>query len=389
MRLKPLATIALTVAIATGLLKLYSRPHFLDVDFQIDRRKHDVNPKLWGVTPKGCLYCIEEVHNKVQVRSYTSDGKGLWLKSLDQPAQDYDSIIASFESSKPQYVALKKHWRNSRTLLLDIQEHGIVAKKVAISPSNLEGTRIIPSDSYVYITGQSGPSDDVCYPTVIQANYVGKRLWKNVASEDIITGPAAVDNNGNLILIGDIGAGVGPFVAKYSAAGRCLWKRETVVPDGTEAIWVGADSEGRVATIFQMHSGIMESSGDDISGRKQDFVLSLYDSNGNLRCETILAHGAWIWIADATMNDKGEFFIVGNRYRTSFLGYPGRHQNAQLIKCTRDGQIVWSHSLGLPRSLIADQIRVDENGGIYIFTVEESSHQSSTVVYKVKDPGSL
>jgi hypothetical protein len=180
------------------------------------------------------------------------------------------------------------------------------------------------------------------------------------------SGPAEVDYEGNLVLISNIGAGVNTFVVKFSAAGKRMWARETEILDGTSAIWVGADQNGRIATIFAIHEGNMVHSGDDMSGRGQDYVLSIYSPAGQLVKSTVLAHGAGLEIRDAAINGKGEIIIVGNRRRTTLMGYPREYKDAQVIKCDANGDVVWTRRVNIPPGCLVRQVAVDKRGDIYV-----------------------
>lgn len=380
--------ITLSIAIFVVVLILQSRRQFIDIVLQIEYRKQDAVPHLLEVTPKGYIYALLETKNGLQSRTYDSTGKLLSLLPVTNPTVDhFDAVIMSSEGLTPTFVSLGKHQPNLRTLRLRMNgDCKVLGKPECVSLEHVdEYFTILPAREAIYMTGSTVVSNSDC-PTVIKMDYSGARLWKKVEwSDDVISGPATSDNNNNLILIGSVGAGVGPYMVKYSANGKRLWKKWTEVLDGTGAIWVQTDRQGRIYTIYALHIGIMAESGDDMSGRKQDYVLSMYSPAGKLLRTTKLSHGAWLDVADAAINRKGEIIAVGNRRKMTLLGYPSGNKNAQLIKCDANGRILWSRTLELPSGYLAQRIELDDRKGIYVIGCSRNANDTEMFVYKVMD----
>ena len=390
MKRRSLVIAILGIAVVATLLLLHSRPRSLDVVWRIEYRRHNATPHMLEVAPEGRIYALQGGQQKLQVQAYGSDGKPLWLAPVGKGAAcNFGAAILSVEESELVYVRLLEPQVTAYTLWATIGRHGEIRwRVVCVGPTDLTPyTTVVPTHKYVYSTGGS-EKDGISYPTAIKMDYTGHRLWKRIETSLAgISGPAAVDDEGNLILIGDVGAGVGPFVVKYSPEGERIWKREAEVLDGTRAIWVQADKRGRAYTIFALHTGIMTESGDDMSGRNQDYVLSTYSPQGKLLSATKLSQGAWLDIVDAAINGGGEVIAVGNRRKTTLQGYPRGNENAQLIKCDADGKIAWSRAVKLPPGNLVHGVRLDDKGGIYLIGSGTKKSDVKGFLYKVADPG--
>ena len=232
MKRRLLVIAILGIVIVAVLLLLRSGSRFLDVVLRIEYRDHDAILHTLEVTPGGRIYALQGFQKGLQLQAYDPDGKPLWLVPVAEgTTRDFGAIIASFEGLKPTYIALTRSRTNPNTLWVAVSRNRKIATKaVHLNPSNLESrVHVVPTQDYAYVTGSTF-TDNLYHPTVIKTDYTGSRLWKRVeTSDDVISGPAVVDSEGNLILTGDIGAGVGSFMVKYSAAGKRMWKRETEV----------------------------------------------------------------------------------------------------------------------------------------------------------------
>ncbi len=371
------------------------QPDFLPVVLKVELTSGIMVPRLMDVDSSGLIYVVEQVRGVLTLQVYDQRGHALWRMRLCGTAHHpIDAIVLSLPGRRPVTAQPTQDQRcNINILWVTVSGDRTLGTKL-LGERNLglfERTQVVPARGYFYITGDTEVDNAHSYPTVMKLDPESRLLWKVINRADGGCGPCSVDSEGNLIVTGDIGAGVGPFIIKYLSESRRLWQHRTEIDDGTWAAWARADNWGNIFTIFALHVGSADDAGENTYGRDQDYVLTKYSSAGKVLSTTTVSHGAWLNIVDAAVGRGGHIVALGNEETViSRRPYIEHTAIARLIKCDPNGAVKWSRGIKLPDGCVAECVRLDDRGGIYVFgrkddSNDESRHSVKAFIYKVLD----
>ncbi|MFX0012517.1 MAG: SBBP repeat-containing protein, partial [Candidatus Hermodarchaeota archaeon] len=226
-----------------------------------------------------------------------------------------------------------------------------------------------------------------------------------------------VDNEGNMILVGDTMSNLFPtlnaydktlngtsdaFVAKFNALGDLLWSTFLGGKFGEEAWDVAIDSQNNVYVTGYTESfdfpGI-NAYDDYYNGGSRDVFVTKFDPNGNLIWSTFLGgnnaekgYGIAIDSSDNVLITGETFssnFITYNAYNSSFLGY----SDSFLTKLSVNGSLMWSTFVGTEAIDKCNDIAIDSQDNIFItgYTIRRISWRvsvQSVCIFKFNSTGS-
>jgi len=299
---------------------------------------------------------------------YNTNGKQLWLKTYNGPAKKADSAKAiAVDSSGNVYVTGWSsglggggiHATDYATIKYNTNGKQLWLKTYNGPANSYDDASAIALDSSgnVYVTGTSyGAVDD--YVT-IKYNTNGEQLWLKTYN-----GPAnsyddasaiALDSSGNVYVTGTSYGAVDDYATiKYNTNGEQLWVKRYSTPgycwDYANAIAV--DSSGNVYVTG-------ESKG---SGTGEDYVTIKYITNGKqLWVKTYNGPAKKGDYANAiAVDSSGNVYVTGASYGTSY--------DYATIKYNTNGTQLWVKTYNGPakKADSAKAIAVDSSGNVYV-----------------------
>lgn len=240
---------------------------------------------------------------------YDPDGKLIWMKSYNGPANKYD-------------VALD--------IALDGQEN-------------------------IYISGRTDISNSTYNYAVVKYDANGNQLWasqyNNLTKQNLRTDAFAVDSQGNSYLTG--GEPGNNFMVRYNTAGELAWQKNDV-PGGNQystPVDIAVDAQGNVYLARTLTSSP--------KGTNRDLGLIKYNSGGNqvwLKRYNIIGNGISEPVAMA-LDAQGNVYVTGNS-DYDFL----------TVKYNAQGVQQWVkryNGAGDLEEYVAD-LKVDTQGNVYV-----------------------
>lgn len=399
------------ILVVAAILKISARYHgkYLSCSLKIESNfsKRNAVPLIMEVDPNGQIYTLENVKGALFVRLYSTQGRYLWQKKLPINIKLYNGIITSFPGSRPSYVWLYESNTHCRLLWIYVNDnHELRLSELQTSTNPITYAFIIPTDGGICAYGNA--EDDSDHLILIKLDLKGLRKWVAKEESGNINASPVIDNAGNIIL-GFNDFGVGQFIVKYSPNGKRLWQ-SSILYNECFLTNIEVDKQGLLHVITSINHNIPLttlyedlffstfdrdncSSDHDFSGWKQDYVINTYNPQGKLLRTTQISNGAWFNYEDSTINSRGELFILGNRKKVNMLGFPGKLDNAQIIKCDSKGNVLWSRPVKLPDNSVAACIRTDKKDGIYILGSKKIDYpdgapkpSAKSFIYKINDP---
>ncbi len=404
-RIRAIAVVIAAVAGAVAVFLLL-RPHANYLPVSLDIEWEDTDPQAGlgryvSVDPGGTVYTVEQVNGRHFYHAYSPRGGTIWrvqdranagcgeaLVSLPEGEYGHLNCWLGTGGTLDQagdyvWVNVAKQAKISSTVLMRNPKPQIDVLDALLTPDGL------------YAVG--GVDYDAAAAATFNTTGVGRqwvRLEKPQSAAQYDHG--TVDADGNLIASCDP-YGVAVVVGKYSSEGRLMWLRQAFsASDGGFTVWLGTDKKDNILALVRLHYTLpltmnqstvffehgskfvhFWSDGDwDGSGRDQDYVLATLAPNGKLLSTRVMSHGAQLEIAAATQNPKGELYLVGNRWDLNAYGFPVEAHGAELIKCDRKGEFVWSRNMRLPRGCFAKGITWGEDDRLYVFGDSHGGYQA-------------
>jgi len=370
------------------------------------------DPQAWlrhvAVDTEGVIYTLELVNGQDFYSAHTPRGKLIWRVGDCSNANFLDAFVA-FPGAERGSLAWYTGSEENGHLWLTISRHGRISSKRLQEESNrkVEFLSAVAASDGLYAVGSSEDANMV----VSKFDSKGKERWIRFEKSQGSYDHAGMDTSGNLIAAGEPYAITGTRVAKYSAEGRRLWFKEIRAADAASTVWLGTGKDDAVFVVVRLNNvvelteaqekryvelGSKQTTGTgttfaDESGRDQNYALVTYNSKGVQTGKKVLSHGAWLLIENAVMNSKGEIYLVGNRQKVNRYGFPTEPDGAELIKCSSNGDIIWSRKVKLPDRCFVRGITLDDRDRVYVFgysggyMLEKPPSPSRLFVYRIAD----
>jgi hypothetical protein len=219
----------------------------------------------------------------------------------------------------------------------------------------------------VYISGYTltyGPSGDTVQAWVAKYSAAGALLWQRQlprarANLNLADG-VATDRDGNAYVIGHEGLD-SAWLAKYSEAAVLLWQKELGSLDSY--ILPGGVATGNKGDVY-----ISGTTGGDLGGPSQggnDASIAKYSAAGDLLWKRQLGTPTDDRATGVATDDKGDVYITGTT-GGALAGRNQGADDAWLAKYSASGFLLWKRQLGTPTTDFAWGIATDHDGDIYI-----------------------
>jgi hypothetical protein len=218
----------------------------------------------------------------------------------------------------------------------------------------------------VYAAGHSegslaGPGFGSFDAYLFKFDTAGNTVWsRQLGVPGFDYGRTCVDGQGNVWLAGSTeGSLAGPnagnwdtFVAKYSADGQLLLKRQWGGPGFDYCRAVAADAGGNAYLTGTTSNGV--------------FLLK-YDSGGNLLWNRSVGGTSSddIGFSSIALDKAGNVFVAGGT-SSSIGGINAGGEDAFVCKFDPAGNLVWARQMGTVKGESANAIALDENGSVYV-----------------------
>lgn len=418
-RHKPAILVFLLVAIGASAITLLlprQKPDYLPVSLRIERTYR--GRQCWlGMVSLGAddvVYTLEELSGQPVYRAYSPQGKQMWCAG-HRISKDVDQALIALPGCGTR--CLYPHMGEGE------QSGSGVGRKAWVAVSargDIMSRALQPTPGVTFLAGVS--AQDALYAAgyseaegTVAAKFDrrGRKRWLRLEGFPGLGGFAALDGAGNLLVSDGPGKSYTVDVRKYSSSGRLVWRKSVITSaGGASTVWLGPDEHRNVLLVVNTGYVIVLSSDSefelfrrhgskglggtgtglwDESGRDQQYALITLDPNGKLLRKRVLSRGGWLNIVDAAFSSRRELYLLGNRNKVNRYRFPTARDNAQLIKCDAEGNVLWSGIIKLPERCYATGIVLGRKGEIYVFgdnrnVPGEGASLSRLFIYRIIPP---
>ena len=321
------------------------------------------------------------------LRKYDAEGKLLWTRQFDLSAEDDSSAVSTdgegnvFVAGHTATISVDDGVAVYRSFLTKFNARGnVIWTRQSPATANVQ-FRAVSADAMgnVYVaafslatpdgTGEPGPPEGFLQ----KWDTDGQSVWTRPLAARHVLDKFGVssDGLGDVFVVGTQRENPGTadsvdpcaFLAKYSAAGTLLWRKESELPDPTYAYAVSADRKGSVFTCGTI-TGISEDGQEPMAaGQRAGAYVSKYDGEGRLAFTRLLRSN---WSHAMSLSADGR----GNVYLASRTTDPLDGQNlcgitAVVCKFDGNGRRLWTHVIGADDTTSARCVVADSSGHVY------------------------
>ena len=233
--------------------------------------------------------------------------------------------------------------------------------------TDTDGNVLIAGNTSGSLGGHNQGSDDAF---VAKYSASGDLLWKRQIgshNRDNARG-VATDAHGNVLIAGNTSGSLGghnqgsddAFVAKYSASGDLLWTRQISSPQRDGANGVATDTYGNVLIAGQTGGSL----GGDNQGLDDAFVAK-YGPSGLLVWKRQIGSPRHDGANGIATDTDGNVLIAGQT-GGSLGGHNQGSDDAFVAKYSAPGNLVWTRQIGSPQDDGATGVATDAHGNVLI-----------------------
>ncbi|HEY9828892.1 MAG TPA: SBBP repeat-containing protein [Stenomitos sp.] len=238
------------------------------------------------------------------------------------------------------------------------------------------------SDGNVFITGVTvgslgGTSQGIEDAWLAKYSANGTLIWKRQlgTSRDDYSRGVATDRNGNVFISGTTNGTLGgthkgfedAWLAKYGPDGNLKWKRQLGTSAGDVSSAVATDSSGNVF--------ITGLTGGDLGGTNKGFYdawVAKYGPNGTLAWTKLIGTSDFDRSFGIATDLKGNVLITG--VTSGSLGGPNKGSyDAWVAEYNSNGILKWKRQLGTSSGESTRDVATDRNGNVFITGLTDGS----------------
>lgn len=240
----------------------------------------------------------------------------------------------------------------------------------------------------VYVAGATdgslaGPNRGRTDAWIKKYSTAGVLLWKRqLGTSDIdVVNDIATDDTGNVYIVGrtrgslgginhggnDLGGVHDAWIAKYSASGALLWKRQPGTAGYDFAQAVATDHKGNV----YIAGGTTGPLGGTHLGENDGWIMK-FSATGTLLWKRQVGTPVGDYISDVATDMQGNVFIAGST--AGSLAGPNRGMSdVWIAKFSAGGVALWKRQFGTPTDESVSRAATDQQGNVYLVGVTDGS----------------